>query len=197
MNIPYTYEIILVDAVARSMEVVYSAAGHETMHVGVRLPYATETLLDVIASYAPIGMWVESKAPVQSVSVGTKGTVDPSNTVLTLDEAKRAQNALISAARYGAEDTAVSVSGVQYHAGRDARAALHIAHANLTSGLVTEVNWKTASGGFVLLTAESIVLVISAIAAYVQTCFDLEKTLREKVATASTVTAVQEIVWPT
>ena len=178
------------------MEVVYSAVGHETMHVGVRLPYATETLQDVIASYAPVGLWVERKAAVQSVAVGTKGTVDPSSIVLTLEGAKKAQAALISAARYGAEETTVSVGGVRYHAGRDARAALHIAHANLTSGLVTEVNWKTASGGFVLLNAEAIVPVISAIAAYVQTCFDLEKTLCERVSLASTVVAVQEVVWP-
>jgi hypothetical protein len=196
MNIPYTYEIVLVDENARSMEVVYSAVGHETMHVGVRIPYATETLQDVIASYAPVGLWVERKAAVQSVAVGTKGVVDSSATALTLDAAKQAQNALIAAARYAAEYAPVSVNGVRYHAGRDARAALHIAHANLTSGLTTEVNWKTASGGFVLLNAESIVPVISAMAAYVQTCFDLEKTLCERVSSASTVAAVQEVVWP-
>jgi hypothetical protein len=75
MSIEYTYEIISVDPTARCMEVVYSAIGHPTMHIGTRLPYEGETLEAIIQMYAPVAYWQELLQPVVIPSVGVTGTV--------------------------------------------------------------------------------------------------------------------------
>lgn len=77
MSIQYTYEIIKVDEAARSMEVVYSAEGHQTMHIGARLPFEGESLEDVIRAFAPVPLWLELAQPVQVPMVGAKGTLAP------------------------------------------------------------------------------------------------------------------------
>lgn len=77
MTIAYSYKIISVDQSARCMEVVYSAEGHQTMHIGVRLPFEGEALEDVIKSFAPVPLWVEAAKPVQVPTVGFEGVVVP------------------------------------------------------------------------------------------------------------------------
>jgi hypothetical protein len=75
MSIEYTYEIISVNEQARSMEVVYTATGYPTMHIGTRLPYEGETLEAIIDMYSPIAYWREISQPVVVPVVGTIGTV--------------------------------------------------------------------------------------------------------------------------
>ena len=75
MSINYTYEIVSVDAAARCMEVAYSAPGHPTVHVGVRIPYEGEALEAVVDVFAPVAYWEEQQRPVAQVSVGAKGTI--------------------------------------------------------------------------------------------------------------------------
>lgn len=77
MSITYTYEIIAVDEAARCMEVVYSAEGHQTMHIGARLPFEGEALEDVIKAFAPVALWLELATPVVAPQVGLIGIVEP------------------------------------------------------------------------------------------------------------------------
>lgn len=77
MSIIYTYEIISVDADARCMEVVYSAEGHKTMHIGARLPYEGESLDAVIRNFAPVNYWLEQQIPVVTPVIGTTGVLAP------------------------------------------------------------------------------------------------------------------------
>jgi hypothetical protein len=73
MSITYTYEIISVNESARCMEVVYSAEGHKTLHIGARLPFEGESLEAVIKMYAPLPYWHEAKRNVAPPQVGTSG----------------------------------------------------------------------------------------------------------------------------
>lgn len=84
MSITYTYEIIAVDEAARCMEVVYSAEGHQTMHIGARLPFEGEPLEAVVEMYAPVALWLEQEKAVQVPQVGARGTIVP--TAPALDE---------------------------------------------------------------------------------------------------------------
>lgn len=77
MSITYTYEIISVDEAARCMEVVYSAEGHQTMHIGARLPFIGEELENVIKAYAPISFWIETQMQVVAPQIGVSGTITP------------------------------------------------------------------------------------------------------------------------
>lgn len=77
MSIQYTYQITKVDEAARCMEVVYSASGHQTMHIGARLPFEGESLEDVVKAFAPVPLWLERARPVQVPVVGMQGTVAP------------------------------------------------------------------------------------------------------------------------
>jgi hypothetical protein len=77
MSIEYTYEIVNVDEAARCMEIIYSADGHQTMHIGARLPYVGETLEAVVAMYSPVAYWEQQAQPVVLPQVGASGTVTP------------------------------------------------------------------------------------------------------------------------
>ena len=77
MSITYSYEIISVNEEARCMEIVYTAEGHKTLHIGARLPYEGETLEQVIRMYDPVRYWEEQQTPVVVPQVGTTGTLEP------------------------------------------------------------------------------------------------------------------------
>lgn len=81
MSIPYTFEIIAVNEAARCMEVVYRADGHQTMHMGARLPFEGESLEAVIQMYAPIAYWEEQARAVVVPVVGTTGSWTPPDPV--------------------------------------------------------------------------------------------------------------------
>lgn len=77
MSIEYKYTIIAVDAQARCMEVVYEAEGHQTMHIGARLPYEGESLESVIAMYSPVALWLDIAANVVTPEIGASGVITP------------------------------------------------------------------------------------------------------------------------
>ena len=81
MNITYTYEIISVDEAARSMEVIYSSEGRQTMHIGARLPFECESLEGVIQTYAPVALWREQEAVVVAPQQGASGTLEEAGPV--------------------------------------------------------------------------------------------------------------------
>jgi hypothetical protein len=81
-SIEYTYKIIAVDEAARCMEVVYSAEGHQTMHIGARLPFEGEALEDVIKMFAPVPLWIEQSTPVVAPAVGAAGVISTASTEL-------------------------------------------------------------------------------------------------------------------
>lgn len=77
MNIPYYFEIVAVDEAAKCMEVVYTADGHPTMHIGARLPFEGESLEAVVDMYSPVAHWIALSTPVVVPAVGTTGQVTP------------------------------------------------------------------------------------------------------------------------
>lgn len=77
MNIGYSYEIVSVDEQARCMEIVYSAEGHQTLHVGARLPYVGETVEQIVRMYEPTRFWEEQKLEVVVPAVGEAGILEP------------------------------------------------------------------------------------------------------------------------
>lgn len=77
MSITYTYEIVSVNEAARCMEVVYSAEGRQTMHIGARLPFEGESLESVIKAFAPVPLWIELETPAVAPQVGTVGVIEP------------------------------------------------------------------------------------------------------------------------
>lgn len=90
MSITYTYEIVSVNAEARCMEVVYTAEGRQTMHIGARLPYEGEELQTVVGMYAPVAYWLEQDLVVQVPVVGTSGTIVPPEPPAPIDPSTQA-----------------------------------------------------------------------------------------------------------
>lgn len=87
MSIEYTYKVVRVDEAARCMEVVYSAVGHQTLHIGTRLPYVGETLEAVVGLFAPLAYWEEQQLQVLPPPVGASGTVAPTTSELPAQSA--------------------------------------------------------------------------------------------------------------
>jgi hypothetical protein len=77
MSITYSFEIVAVDQAARCMEIVYTADGHQTMHISARLPFEGETLEQVVRMHDPVRYWEEQQAAVVVPEVGTTGTLAP------------------------------------------------------------------------------------------------------------------------
>lgn len=86
MSIEYTYEIILVDQDARSMEVVYTAQGRDPLHVSMRLPFENETVDSIVAMYSPVRYWEEKEATVIVPEVGRTGTHSPTAPAETVQQ---------------------------------------------------------------------------------------------------------------
>jgi hypothetical protein len=77
MSIKYLYTITAVDKAARCMEIIYTAQGHQTMHIGARLPFEGEPLEQVVRMYAPVRYWEEQQLAVVAPEVGATGVLEP------------------------------------------------------------------------------------------------------------------------
>jgi hypothetical protein len=73
MSINFSYKILSVNEQARCMEIVYTAEGHPTQHIGARFPYEGETLEQIIRMYAPLVHWHELKKVVVVPEAGISG----------------------------------------------------------------------------------------------------------------------------
>ena len=80
-EITYSYKIIAVNKEARCMEVIYTAEGYQTMHIGTRLPFENESLEDVIAIFSPVAYWRENSLNVTVPDVGTNGSITTPSTL--------------------------------------------------------------------------------------------------------------------
>lgn len=195
MSIEYTYEVINVDHSARCMEIVYKSAGRQTQHIGARLPHEGESVEAVVQMYAPVAYWQEQEAKVQSVAIGTSGTlggVAPK----TLSSVKAAKLAEVAADRYAVETSSTRVYNVLVATDRASQAALNNARLSLETGAVQSVNLKCLDGEWLELTAEQMTAVVKAVALHVQTCFNTEKQLIDLISAATNIEAVEAIKWP-
>jgi len=94
VSIAYTYKIVAVNEAARCMEVVYSAEGYQTMHIGARLPFEGELLEDVVKAFAPVPSWLASKVACVTPEVGQSGVIDSSVAVITSETEQERQERL-------------------------------------------------------------------------------------------------------
>jgi hypothetical protein len=200
MSIAYDYEIIRVDEAARCMEIVYSSAGRQTMHIGARLPYQGESVKAVVEAYAPVRFWQELESAVVVPEVGITGSVVlPSVNPTTLGAAKQAKEAEIASWRYQHETKGVEVNGVAIKTDRESQAMVSSAFSSLKEGMIPSVDWKSSNGSFVTLNLEQVSLIARAVAQHVQSSFTAEKNLADQVDAATTIEEVNSIVvpWPT
>lgn len=193
MSIQYTYSVLKVDESARVMEVIYTAAGRQTMHVGARLPYVGESLESVVDMYSPVAYWLEQEAQVAVVPEGATGTIGVA-AAQTLEAAKAEKLAQIFEWRYEREVSGVVVDGAIISTDRESQAKLSSAYASLKDGLLSSVNWKAQDGNFVVMTAQSIATVAGAVAQHVQSCFNAEMALTQQVNAAQTIEAINAVV---
>ena len=200
MSIPYEYEIISVDEQARAMEVVYTSAGRQTMHIGARLPYVGESLEGVVGMYAPVAYWLEQEAQVQVPVTGLKGAVTPmaaqADTRSDLQKAKDDKLAELAAWRYEQEVGGIVIAGTTIKTDRESQATITGAYLSLSQGLISEVDWKAEGGVWVKLTLAQMAPIAQAVVAHVQACFSTEAQLAAEVAACTTVEQVEAVEPP-
>lgn len=194
MSIEYTYEVVSVDSDARCMEIVYSSPGQQSLHVGARLPYEGETLDQIAAMYAPLGVWVDAVRPVVLPQVGATGGSTPP--VIDLATAKALKLAEIAAARYAFETGGVGLGGITYSTDRQTQATITGALVGMSNGMLQSIDWKANDTQWVTLSLAQMQELAQTVAGHVQSSFSLEKTLAAQVSAAETIEAVQAIGWP-
>ena len=195
MSIEYTYNVVAVDQAAHCMEIVYTSAGRQTMHIGTRLPYVGETLEAIVQMYAPIAYWIEQDEHTIAVAVGSSGTMNKP-VPITLDLAKANKMAELADDRWKAEVSGVQIYGATITTDRGSQSALNNANLALQSGAVQSVSWKAANETWLDLDATEMAAVVQAVTAHVENCFTTEKQLVSLVKAATTIEAVEAIKWP-
>lgn len=73
-QIEYSYQIIGVNAEHKSMEIVYTAEGRETIHVIAKLPLAGQPVEEVVRAWAPLYNWLAAEEQLATVEVGIAGS---------------------------------------------------------------------------------------------------------------------------
>lgn len=192
MTIEYTYEITRVDETARCMDVVYSAQGHQTMHIGARLPYEGESLESVIEMFSPVGYWLQQAAAVVVPTVGQSGTIGTpvAATIETLQSVKAKKLLEIANWRYGRECLGISINGVYFSTDRTARSQLVSAYLALDE--TSTIEWKS-NNSWITLDKSNIMNALIAIEAHVQQAFLDEKAIAVQVNAAQTIAQVNAI----
>ena len=203
MSITYSFEVVAVNKASKTMELVYTSEGRQTMHIGARLPYEGESVSDVIAMFAPVAYWSEQDQLTQDVPVGTSGVItaafaSPSRKGKTdsLDSVKALKKTELFIAKEKFEQSGVFFGDIQFDSDRCEQAALMTALEAIRSGAMSNVEWRTSDGSFVALDEAKIVSLLTAIAMHIQTAFATEKTLRALVDAAQDKSAVDAIAWP-
>lgn len=195
MSIPYTYTVLNVDIGARTMEVLYESPGHESMHIGTRIPFEGEDIDAVIDQYAPTALWESKVTPVQDVQVGRTGSLTlPEPVVMTLELAKQLKRQEIAEWRWTREVSGVTLNGTRIATDRESQALITGAYVSLKDGLRTSVDFKTASGTWIQLGIDEITPIAVAVSAHVQQCFSLEKMYSDMVTSATTIEEVQLVI---
>ncbi len=75
MGINYEYKIVAVDTAARCMEIIYTAEGYPTQHIGARLPFEGESLEHVVRMFSPTVFWEETQRITLPPTVGAAGAI--------------------------------------------------------------------------------------------------------------------------
>ncbi|GHV34420.1 hypothetical protein FACS1894187_04930 [Synergistales bacterium] len=114
----------------------------------------------------------------------------------TLEEAKIAKLAEITAARFAAETGGVVINGngISIDTSRESQALITGAALQATIDSAYSCRWKTTNG-FVEFTSEMILAVAVAVRQHVQACFDREADLSELVEAAATVEEIEAVTW--
>lgn len=73
MIVNYSYEIINVDKEEKTMEIVYTSEKYGVLHVGARMPWANETIEDIVLMYNPVAYWLEQDREVLDIDAGITG----------------------------------------------------------------------------------------------------------------------------
>lgn len=197
MNIAYSYEVVFVDEVSRTMELRYTSEGRAPVHVGARLPYAGESLDAIASMYSPARLWEEQNTAVVVPVIGASGAYLPAGAMpTTLESAREKKKAQAASARYLAEVGGVVFAGSAIRTDRESQAQLSSAYTALKNGLLPGVDWKTSDGEFVTLALAQVEAIAQAVAAHVQSSFTMESSLCAAIDLADTIEQVEAIAIP-
>lgn len=82
MTTAYTYTVLSVDSVRKSMLVRFESAGRQTVDIMLPLPSVGQSLADVILPQDPAYFWEQRARDVASVTPGATGSSETAPTVL-------------------------------------------------------------------------------------------------------------------
>jgi hypothetical protein len=192
MNIGYSYSVV--EDSGESLLVRYKSSGKPDIDVYVRRPYTNETFDGVAQQYAPIQLWTAQELQVLAVPLGTAGEVRPKLLAdYTLEERKEQQLQALAFWRYTKEVSGVFLNGAKVRTDRESQSQIASAYVSLKEGLVSSVNFKTANGGWIALTAAEIAAVARAVAEHVQKWFTLESVIADQIKSAPDIATLEAI----
>lgn len=197
--ISYTYKIQKVDATSKVMEIEYSADGYATLLIGARLPLLSETLEQVVQSYAPIGTWVQEKAEVQVPAEGRVGTISSSPEVASansLEEAKQAKVWDLVKWRQSADMVGITASGAHFATGQQVQQSLITSLVAMQSNLIPSAYVIASDGRYVNLTLPQLTTAATAVMQRARVLSEQEQILRDQIINATSVEQVQSVAIP-
>ena len=124
----------------------------------------------------------------------TIGKLENSSDKIELKNAKIRKLKEIASERYNEEVSGVEVDGVFFRTDRQSVAVLLGEYAIAVNEKKYSTAWKT-DDGFVTLTRDQVLNAAKCVHKFVQSCFDKEKKISEKINSASSIEAVEKISW--
>lgn len=125
--------------------------------------------------------------------------IDWGKVVTVEDKAVEALAALkqqVATVRYDNEVKGIIVNGMPVDTGRDSQGLIAGACLAAVIDPAYIVNWKSAGGVFLQLTAQQIIGVATAVRAHVQACFNREQVLLTAIANNTYTENMLEQGWP-
>lgn len=139
----------------------YDSAIHET-----RVPDDAVEISD--ADYIALMAGQSNGLVIITDSRGYPVCVDRQRTTLDLlDEA--------ASMRWRIEAGGIVFSECQISTDRESQSALFSTYSSLLSGLISDTQWKTANGSFILVTLNELKPIAQAVASHVRSCFAAEQ----------------------
>lgn len=198
MNIAYTYEIISVDETARCMELRYTSEGRQPVNVGARLPYTGETVDQIAAMYAPVGLWVDAERPVVIPTAGATGSyAPPGDPVSTLSLAKDAKRTAINVYRERVLAAGVVFNGYQFDSDPLSVTRLTAVATAVSAGatLPDGFTWRSTANVDVPFTGAMVVQLLATMIQTANSVYQESWEKKQEVDAAETVEAVDAVAW--
>ena len=124
----------------------------------------------------------------------TIGKLEQSSPKVELKTVKSKKLKEIASLRYDEEVKGIEVDGIHFNTDRSSVSRLYSEYSIAVNDESYSTTWKT-NKGFINLSREQFINIVKKVRQYIQSCFDKEKSLTDKINSSKTLEELKKINW--